>query len=374
MALKRVLIVDDERGVRESIKMLLKSSYEVDLATSGTEAISKLVEFKPDVVLLDLRMPDMNGIEVLQNIKNLDKDVEVILVTAYATVDTARKALRLGAFDYLTKPFNPHELETIVSRGIERRDDVLTRSATMEAIQHDYQSLRSEVDTAKMRIATHVRDTVYALLMSLELRDAYSGQHSMAVLWLVDQLSEHLKIGTKDRYILMRAALVHDLGKIGVPEEILNKFTPLTAEERRELQQHPVLSAEIISTVAALSDLVPIIRAHHENWDGSGYPDGLAGDEIPWQAQILSICDAIHAMSSNRSYRKRLPESAIRNELQTQSGRQFNPEYVKLLLSLPLIGQIYQTEDNGKNVLSKEQILEVLDISATDGTTDSSKS
>ncbi|MEI7833088.1 MAG: HD domain-containing phosphohydrolase [bacterium] len=365
MDLKKVLIVDDERGVRESIKMLLKSNYEIDLAKNGSEAISKLVKFKPDVVLLDLHMPDMSGIEVLQNIKSLDKDVEVILVTAYATVDTARKALRLGAFDYLTKPFNPHELETIVSRGIERREDILTRSATMEAIQHDYQSLRSEVDTAKMRIATHVRDTVYALLMSLELRDAYSGQHSMAVRWLVDQLSEYLKISAKDRNILMRAALVHDLGKIGVPEEILNKFTPLSPEERRELQQHPVLSAEIISTVAALKDLVPIIRAHHENWDGSGYPDGLAGDEIPWQAQILSICDAIHAMSSNRSYRARLPESAIRNELQTQSGRQFNPEYVKLLLSLPLIGQIHQMEDNGKNVLSKEQILEVLNISDT---------
>lgn len=372
MLQNKVLIVDDERGVRESIKMLLKSSYEVCLACTGSEAITKLVEFSPDVVLLDLRMPDMNGIEVLQNIKSLDASVEVILVTAYATVDTARKALRLGAFDYLTKPFNPHEMEAIVMRGIKRRQDTLKRTASLEAIQHDFQSLRSEVETAKQQIATHVRETIYALLVSLELRDAYSGQHCMAVLWLVDHFSEHLDISSKDRNTLMRAALVHDLGKIGVPEYILNKTDALSAEDRLALQQHPVLTAEIIGKVKALHDIVPFVRAHHENWDGSGYPDGLAGAAIPWQSQILSICDAVHAMSSTRSYRSCLPESVIRAELLAQSGRQFNPEYVNIMLSLPLIGQIHQLEESGKNVLNKEQILEVLNISALDEETDTS--
>ena len=156
MTQNRVLIVDDERGVRESMKMLLKNSYNIDMASSGTEAIARLSDIQPDVVLLDLRMPDMSGIEVLQEIKLRDPNVEVILVTAYATIETARKALRLGAFDYLTKPFNPDELANIVSRGMERRKDVLLRSAEMAAIQQGYQSLCHEVEEAKNLITTQM--------------------------------------------------------------------------------------------------------------------------------------------------------------------------------------------------------------------------
>lgn len=366
MTQHKVLVVDDERGVRESIRMLFKTSYEVSLACNGTEALAKLAEVQPDVVLLDLRMPDMSGIEVLQNIKAKDPHVEVILVTAYATVDTARKALRLGAFDYITKPFNPQELDGIVRRGIERRLDVLRRSATLEAIQQDYQSLRKEVDMAKHQMATHVRDTIYALLMSLELRDAYSGQHSMAVLWMVDHFAQQLNLSAVDRGRLKRAALVHDLGKIGIPEDILNKPEPLTPADLAVMQQHPILSAEIIGNVEALANLAPIVRAHHERWDGRGYPDRLAEDEIPWQAQVLSLCDTVHAMSSDRCYRARLQESVIRRELQAQRGRQFRPAYVDAMLEGSLIADIFRAEDSGKMVLASQQIRLVLDEQAAE--------
>jgi putative two-component system response regulator len=361
MAQKKVLVVDDEHGVRESIRMLLKSAYDVTLAVNGADALAKLSEVKPDVVLLDLRMPDMSGIEVLQNIKAKDPLVEVILVTAYATVDTARKALRLGAFDYLTKPFNPLELEGIVRRGIERRVDALRRSATLEAIQHDYQSLRKEVEMAKHQMATHVRDTIYALLMSLELRDAYSGQHSMAVLWLVDSFAQFLDLPLEERTRLKRAALVHDLGKIGIPEEVLNKPEPLNPADQQVICQHPILSAEIIASVEALSDLAPIVRAHHEQWDGLGYPDRLQGEEIPRMAQILAVCDTVHAMGSDRCYRPRMPEPFIRSELLSQRGRQFNPEYVDAMLASNLITEIQRAEDAGKMVLTSQQIRQVLD-------------
>jgi putative two-component system response regulator len=357
----RVLIVDDERGVRESMRMLLKDHYDLTLAACGTEAIERLAEARPDVVLLDLRMPDMSGIEVLQTIKAKDPHVEVILITAYATVDTARNALRLGAFDYITKPFNPTELAGIVRRGIERRMDLLQRSAMFEAIQQDYQSLRKEVEMAKHQIATHVRDTIYALLMSLELRDAYTGRHSMAVLWLVDNFAQHLQIPPAERAALKRAALVHDLGKIGVPEEILNKPEPLSPADAIIMHNHSTLSAEIVNNVEALAPLSPIIRAHHERWDGKGYPDGLAGDEIPWQSQVLALCDTVHAMSSDRCYRARLPEPVIRRELTAQRSRQFNPLYVDALLTTSLITEIHQAEDAGKMVLTSQQIRQVLD-------------
>lgn len=358
---ERVLVVDDERGVRESMRILLKGKYELALASSGTEAIQLIPEFQPSVVLLDLRMPDMSGIEVLQEIKARDTHVEVILVTAYATVDTARKALRLGAFDYLTKPFNPSELESIVKRALDRRFENLNRSATFETIQQNYLTLQEEVRLAEQQIATHVLDTIYALLTSLELRDAYSGQHSMAVLWLVDQFCQFLGVPTEDRLKIKRAALVHDLGKIGIPEEILNKPAQLTTTEREAMQQHPILSMQIISSVKALHNLGPIVRAHHERWDGVGYPDCLTANEIPWQAQILAICDTVHAMSSERCYRSRLPESAIRCELLAARGKQFNPEYVDAMMQSPLIAEIFRAEILGKMVLTSQQIRQVLD-------------
>jgi len=194
----KVLIVDDERGVRESIRILLKNRYDVSMAVCGSDAIARFPEVRPDLVLLDLRLGDMHGIEVLQQIKSVDPNVEVILVTAYASIDTARKALHLGAFDYITKPFDPHELENIVARGIERREETLQSTATLETIQHDLQSLRREVEQAKHRISTHVRDTIYALLMSLQLRDAYSGQHSMSVLWLVYHFVQYMGLPKAD--------------------------------------------------------------------------------------------------------------------------------------------------------------------------------
>jgi len=357
----KVLVVDDERGVRESIRILLKNRYDVVMAVSGAEAIARFPEVRPDVVLLDLRLGDMHGIEVLRNIKTVDPDVEVILVTAYASIDTARKALLLGAFDYITKPFDPRELEGVVASGIERRQETLRSSASLQAIQHDLQSLRRQVERAKQQMSTHVRDTIYALLMSLELRDAYSGQHSMSVLWLADNFGQYLGLPQSDLVRLKRAALVHDLGKIGIPEDILNKSEPLSEGDLAAMQHHPVLSAEIIGNVEALADLAPIVRAHHERWDGRGYPDGLAGEQIPWEAQLLAICDAVHAMSGDRCYRTRLPEQDIRRELLMQRGKQFKPEFVDMMLASQLIHEIYMAEDAGIMVLKLEQIRQVLE-------------
>jgi response regulator RpfG family c-di-GMP phosphodiesterase len=366
MTQNRVLIVDDERGVRESMKMLLKNSYNIDMASSGTEAIARLSDIQPDVVLLDLRMPDMSGIEVLQEIKLRDPNVEVILVTAYATIETARKALRLGAFDYLTKPFNPDELANIVSRGMERRKDVLLRSAEMAAIQQGYQSLCHEVEEAKNLITTQMRDTVYALLMSLELRDAYSGQHSMAVLWLTDNFARSMNVDKTQLTRLRQAALVHDLGKIGIPESILNKPAPLTPADFDTMKSHTILSADIVGNVEALAYLSPIVRAHHERWDGMGYPDKLAGNDIPWESQVLGICDSIHAMTSNRCYRPRLPIQIIESELMKCRGRQFTPELVDAMLATNLITDIHRAEDDGQLVLTNAQVRDALS-DANDG-------
>jgi putative two-component system response regulator len=360
MMLSKVLVVDDEHGVRESIRMLLKGSYDVTLAINGHDAIAKLPQVQPEIVLLDLRMPDMTGIEVLEALKTLDPSVEVILVTAYATVDTARKALRLGAFDYITKPFNPAELDAIVRRAIEHRNEQLLRSAKLEAMEQGYLSLRREVEEAKTQLATHVRDTVFVLLRSLEVRDAYSGQHSMAVLWLVDQFAAYLGMSATARQEIRRAALVHDLGKIGIPEDILNKPGPLIASEWAAMKNHPVLSSEIICSVEALSSLAPIVRAHHERWDGTGYPAGLAGDEIPTAAQVLAICDTVHAMSSDRCYRTRLPEAVVRRELLDQRGRQFNADLVEALLASPLLSEVTLAIENGKLTFNSEQVREVL--------------
>lgn len=359
----KVLIVDDERGVREAIRMLLKEKYHVATAASGTEGIASVSTFLPDVVLLDLRIPDIPGIEILRHIKSHDPLIEVILVTAYATMETARKAVRLGAFDYITKPFNPTELEAIVERAYQKRADELVRLAMLESYQQNYQSLRAEVDEAKNQIITHAHETIYALLTSLELRDKYSGQHSMAVLQLVDQFCRMTGTNHEDRLRLKRAALVHDLGKIGISEDILNKPEPLLPSERQAMQQHPILSVEIISNVQVLADLVPIVRSHHERWDGGGYPNHLRGEEIPREALILALCDTIHAMSSKRCYRGSLPTDHIIRELRDQRGKQFNPDDVDAIIDTDIITDVFLYEKMDELTLTSQNVRLVLNES-----------
>jgi response regulator RpfG family c-di-GMP phosphodiesterase len=236
----------------------------------------------------------------------------------------------------------------------------------MAAIQQGYQSLCHEVEEAKNLITTQMRDTVYALLMSLELRDAYSGQHSMAVLWLTDNFARSMNVDKTQLTRLRQAALVHDLGKIGIPESILNKPAPLTPADFDTMKSHTILSADIVGNVEALAYLSPIVRAHHERWDGMGYPDKLAGNDIPWESQVLGICDSIHAMTSNRCYRPRLPIQIIESELMKCRGRQFTPELVDAMLATNLITDIHRAEDDGQLVLTNAQVRDALS-DANDG-------
>ncbi len=361
MMRKKILVVDDERDSCEPIGLLLAPEYTVQLAFTGKDALLRFTEDPPDVVLLDLKMPGMDGLDVLRQLKHRDPDVEVIMLTGYASMETVRHALVLGAFDYLIKPPSLRELQDCIARAVIRRVANLQRAALLVSLQHDHQTLTRELEQARVRMISQVHETVYALLKSLQLRDAYSGYHSMAVMWLINRFAWQLHLTHEERTHLRCAALVHDLGKIALPEDILNKPEPLLPSDIEILQSHPLLSVEIISSVAALAELVPTVRAHHEQWDGQGYPDHLVGEAIPWQAQLLALCDTVHAMSSTRCYRARQPESLIRRELDLQRGRQFNPDYVDAMLACSLIEEIVQAESQGATLLSAQQIRQVLD-------------
>ncbi len=331
-----ILVVDDELGPRESLRMILKDRYRVATATDGRAALDVIGRDEPDMVLLDLKMPDMDGIEVLERLRAMDSEAEVAIVTAYATLDTARAALRLGAIDYLIKPFQRDEVEAVVRKGLDRRKvrrELRDRFARLELAN---ESLVSEVERATDAIRSHYEETVRALTLALDAKDHYTAEHSVVVATLTVELAEALDFQPDEIALLRQAALVHDLGKIGVDEAVLKKRGLLTPYELRQMQKHPVVGAEIIGAAAFMRGAIPAVRHHHEHPDGSGYPDQLPLRRIPFEARVIAVADAIHAMLSDRPYRGPMPAEAVIAELKRQSGTQFDSEVIEVAIELGL--------------------------------------
>jgi putative nucleotidyltransferase with HDIG domain len=338
----RVLIVDDELGPRESFRMILGGKYDLDILESGLEAVRRIERQEPDIVLLDIKMPEIDGIEVLSRIKANHPHVEVAMITAYATLDTAKRAIDLGAMGYLTKPFSREEVEELVERGIERRRRWESAERQIADLQAQTQALAEELERMQGQLKTDYQQTVTTILKLLEARDEYTGHHCMAVGRMVRDLASAFEFPADTIEVLEQAAVVHDLGKMKTPEHILRKPGPLDADEWVILRQHPILSAELISEAKFLEPVIPAVRHHHERHDGSGYPDGLAGTAIPLPARIISVCDSIHAMASHRPYRDALAPERIIEELLRARGSQFDPDVVNLALEMGLPFRHYE--------------------------------
>ncbi len=284
-----VLVVDDEPANRELLKLMLaKENYRIAFAEDGQTALSEFARIKPDLVLLDIRMPKLDGIEVCRKLKSHPESrlTPVVLVTG--TVDSADRlrGIEAGADDFLNKPVDKMEL-------IARVRSLLSLKAYTDELEH-------------------AETVLFALARSIEAKDPYTEGHC-------ERLSEYSaalgqKIGLPDHLItaLKRAGIVHDLGKVGVPDSILLKPGPLTPEEWLVMKQHPIVGESICKPLKSFSDVLPIIRHHHEKCDGSGYPDGLRKDEIPVTARVLATVDVFDALTTERPYRKALsPQEAF---------------------------------------------------------------
>ncbi|MBI2343596.1 MAG: response regulator [Deltaproteobacteria bacterium] len=312
LAQPKILIVDDNKVNVELIRAQLKPfDYLLQAAYDGEEALAKIHRDPPDLILLDLMMPKVSGYEVCRAIKHDEETqfIPVIVITALQELDDKLKAIELGADDFLVKPFNKIELTTRIRSLLQ-----------IKALHDDLE--RSE-------------DVLFSLVRAMEAKDPYTRGHSERVATAACRLGKTISLGDRDLEYLRRGALIHDIGKIGIGEAILKKPDKLTSEEMAEIRSHPQRGYEICFPLRSLRPVLPCIRSHHERWDGTGYPDGLAGDDIPLFGQLVAISDAFDAITTDRPYRKgRTREEAIGLlERELESG-QWNPTLLRAFLDL----------------------------------------
>lgn len=314
-----VLIVDDDDLVRETLRFVLEDvGYEVCSASQAIDALALLEREPIDIVLSDIFMPGMNGFDLLKQIRQRAPQVPVILITGFGNVEMARQALQEGASDFITKPYNISEIPILIERNLTRH--------TIQS--HQTRHMEKEVQQA-------YRSTLEALLAALDVRDTETEGHSERVAAYTMAIASRLKLDPSEVPHIERGALLHDIGKIGVPDSILYKPGPLTPEEWEIMKQHPVLGYRMCMKIEMLRSAAPIVLHHHERWDGKGYPYGLMGEEIPLGARIFAIADTLDAMTSDRPYRKALSFAQAREEIARCAETQFDPALVEVFLTIP---------------------------------------
>ncbi len=346
-----ILIVDDEIGPRESLRMILKPQYNIYTAESGYSAIQMLRQVEIDVVTLDLKMPGMSGIETLKEIRLIDPDVMVIIITGFGTLKSAIEAIRYGVFDYIPKPFNVPEIMCIIEKSIQRRKlnlkikELFSQPPDPSKLQ-DSLFPPHPIPIEMKRVTSFGNEKAPALesqnclefskvlAFTLEEKDPYTSGHSERVCYYADFISKRLGLNPTDRNEIRIASYLHDIGKIGISNRFINKKGSLSSTEWAIIKQHTKKSLELLIPLNLSPDILSYIHHHHERYDGTGYPDGLAGDHIPLGARIIAIADAYDSMTSDRPYRKPLSNGEAKNELLTNSGKQFDPQLVSIFLDL----------------------------------------
>lgn len=308
----KILIVDDNPVNVELIKAQLKPyPYTLFTAFDGEEALAKVAANNPDLVLLDLMMPKVSGYEVCRSIKQNKETqfIPVIVITALPELDDKIKAIELGADDFLVKPFNKLELTTRIKSLL------------------NLKSLHDDLDRSE--------NILFSLVKALEAKDQYTRGHSERVAHHAIALAKHIGLGEKQIEILRKGALLHDIGKIGVREDVLMKPGKLTEEEFQHIKKHPEMGYDICKPLKSLAPSLPVIRSHHERIDGKGYPDGLKGDEIPLPAKITSIVDSFDAMTTDRPHRHKMqPQDALKIFKKEREKGQWDPKLVDAFLEV----------------------------------------
>jgi len=350
--LPNVLIVDDEIGPRESLRMILKPNYNVFCVDSGYMALQMIREVEFDVVTLDLKMAGISGIDTLKEIRAIDPDVMVIIITGYGTLQSAIEAIRYGVFDYVPKPFNVPEIISIIDKSIERRrinqkvKDFFRRffeqglydesPSSPEFLSGNGLSAIMDFKWEDVGVSDNQNCLEFAkvLASTLEEKDPYTSGHSERVCYYSDFVSKNLSLPQKDRCELQIASYLHDIGKIGISNSFINKKGALTPADWAVIKQHTQKSIELLAPLKLSPNIVSYIQHHHEHFNGNGYPDGLAGDRIPLGSRIIAITDSYDSMTSDRPYRKPIPNREAKEELLKCAGGQFDPRLVSIFLDI----------------------------------------
>ena len=331
-----ILIVDDERVIREVLAERLGDlGHQCTTATSAFEALKEIDGGQFDLVLADIDMPGKDGLALLEEIKQGKPDTDVIMVTGIVDTDTAIRAIRLGASDYVTKPFNLEEVVITIDRILEKQRLVRENQEYQVGLEHKVAERTEELQGAYAAIQHAYQVTLEALVAALDIRDTETQDHSLRVARFTYLLAQHLGVTEPQLSQFRWGALLHDIGKIGIPDAILRKPGKLTDEEWAVMRQHPAKGYRILENIEFLAGAREIVLHHQERWDGSGYPNGKAGEEIPLGARIFTVVDTLDAMTSDRPYREALSYERAREELRRFSGTQFDPAVVSAFCEIP---------------------------------------
>ena len=343
-AAARILIVDDEVSVREILADGLKVyGFETVTAGSAADALEKFQAGSFDLVLSDIEMPQMTGIQLLKQLKAGDREIDVVMVTGVIDTDTAVNAIRDGASDYVTKPFNLEEVRIVVQRTLNNRRLIRENRAYQEGLEKLVEertaALREssdEVERLYLELQTSYESTLQAMVTALDFRDNETQGHSLRVVEYSMRIAGAMGIVEPELGWIRRGALLHDVGKIGVPDAILRKPGKLDDDEWIEMRKHPEHGYEMLRHIHFLAPALDIVLCHQERYDGSGYPRGLKQDEIPMGARIFAVVDCFDAMTSDRPYRQALPIEKAREEVRRCSGSQFDPVVAEAFLAVPV--------------------------------------
>ncbi len=332
----RILVVDDEDHVRSMIGTTLeRQGYDVQLAASGREALQILDQNSFDLVLTDIVMQDGNGIVLLDRIRGRQPNLPVVMVTAIHDISVAIDSMRRGAYDYLLKPFEREHLMATVKRALDHRralEETHTYQQNLEQVVH----ARTEMLRQAMEDLEHSYDiTLEALGDALDLKDSETEGHSKRVTAYTIALARAMGISPADIKVIARGAFLHDIGKMAIPDEILQKPAALTPEEQDVMREHCTRGFNILRKIPFLAEAAEIVFSHQEHYDGSGYPNGLKAGEIPIGARIFAVADTLDAITSDRPYRKASSFDAAREEILRCSGSQFDPSVVEIFLKIP---------------------------------------
>lgn len=321
----KIIVVDDEQGIVDSLSIFLKrSGYDFTGLTNPLEAIERVRNEHFDMMILDFMMDPIHGDEVVEEIRKFNKDLYILLLTGHKDLAPPLETIkRLEIQGYCEKSDKYDQLLLLIESGIKS----IEQMNTIKTINKQLHDKNEELERAYL-------DTIGILRQTVEAKDPYTRGHSDRVSEYSVLIGKKLGLDEKTLHILKIGGLFHDIGKIGIPDSILLKESKLSDEEYSQIKNHPMIGVHMLGDAAIFTDILPIVKHHHERYDGRGYPSQLVGDDIPYVARIAAVADTFDAMTSKRSYRDSLPIDVVRAEIERCSGTQFDPNIAKVFLSI----------------------------------------
>ncbi|MCE9670445.1 response regulator [Myxococcus stipitatus] len=348
----RILIVDDDDSVRDVISVLLREEgYNCVVASGAEMALDLASEEDTPLVISDMKMPGKDGLWLLENLRERFPDTSVIMLTGYGDTESAVDCLRRGAVDYLLKPPKLTDLIRAIERALAKRRIEMARKRYQKKLERKVRDRTAELRSALHNIANTYQNTLLALVAALDAREHETSDHSQRVVSYTSAIAGRMGIQGKELEEIGRGALLHDIGKIGVPDAVLLKPGKLTPDEWLEMRKHPEIGFQMIQAIPFLATPSAIVLSHQERWDGAGYPRNLQRQEIHIGARIFAVADTLDAMTSDRPYRKGTTFANAIQEIRRCSNTQFDPEVVRAFLDIGEAGLIQIKEEMAKKKL-----------------------